>query len=157
MSYHAHANAKKERDLQRDRDLQRERIFDQTKPIRFATPNTKIADRRPVEQWQLEETNTGINDMASQLHHCQQQIAEVRDQIGPMDAGHDAVETRPATDGKVSLPQKAMRFFWRLFSLFALVLVIAMILYLVVYHVCDDWNFGGYLLDLLDIDYPHFF
>ncbi|KAF0644286.1 hypothetical protein FPSE5266_03407 [Fusarium pseudograminearum] len=157
MEYPARPNAKKERDLQRDRDLQRERIFDPTKPIRFATPNTKIADRRPVEQWQLNETNTGINDMASQLRQFQDEIAEFRGQIGPNDTRHDAVESRPATDGKVSLPQKAMRFFWRLFSLFALVLVIAMILYLVVYHVCDDWNFGGYLLDLLDIDYPHFF
>lgn len=151
MEHRARPNTREER------DLQRERIFDQTRPIRFATPNTNIADRRPVEQWQLNETNTGIDAMASQLNHFRDEIAELRGQIGPNDAGHDAVESRPATDGKVSLPQKAMRFFWRLFSLSALVLVIAMILYLVVYHVCDDWNFGGYLLDLLDIDYPHFF
>ncbi|CEI67498.1 hypothetical protein FVEN_g5601 [Fusarium venenatum] len=156
-------------DIPNDQGSQKERLFDPTAtPLRFATHKVNMAtpnnnqDRRGVEQWQLDSTNAQHEEMVSHIHHQQEEIDDLKDRIARIDAVQEDTVEKPATTEQEivrdrSSSYKILSFLWLIYKLLLLLAIILGILYLVKYHIYDDWNYVGYFLDLLDIDYPHFF
>ncbi|KAL6922353.1 hypothetical protein FSHL1_006315 [Fusarium sambucinum] len=155
-------------DIPNEQDSQKERFFDPTAtPLRFATHKANMAtpnnnqDRRGVEQWQLDNTNAQNEEMASHIHHQQEEIDDLKDRIARIGTVQDIVEKPATTEQEIvrdrSSSYKILSFLWLIYKLLLLLAIILGILYLVKYHIYDDWNYVGYFLDLLDIDYPHFF
>ncbi|RGP64703.1 hypothetical protein FSPOR_7793 [Fusarium sporotrichioides] len=153
-------------DIPKDQDSQRESLFDPATPLRFAASkankatNNNNQDRRTVEQWQLDNANAYVDEITAHLRHCQEEIYEIKDHIGRIDAVQDVAEKQDTTPEKAvrgrSLPRKIMSFFWFIFKVLFLLVVVIVLFYVIKYHVSDDWNYQGYFLDLLDIDYPRF-
>ncbi|OBS29531.1 hypothetical protein FPOA_03468 [Fusarium poae] len=164
----ANGDSTKNHNIPGDQDSQKERLFDPTvTPLRFATHKANMAtpnqnqDRRNVEQWQLDNTNAQHEEMISYIHHQQDEIDELKCRIARIDAVQDTVEGPAATEQEAvhsrSSPHKSISFLWLIFDLSILLSLVVGIFYLVKNPLFDDWNYLGYFLDLLDIDYPHFF
>ncbi|RGP65989.1 hypothetical protein FLONG3_8977 [Fusarium longipes] len=154
-----------------DQDSQKERLFDPKTCLRFADRKPSMAgnntnnnqDRRTVEQWQLDNTNAAINELASRLEHCEEEVATVgKNHIDLTDTVHDAVGNRAMTKAKTV---QGRNFLWKLVSFFCLIskalllLAAIMLLVLVILYLYGNYegNFLNHFLDLVDIDFGNYF